>query len=576
MKKVVNKLIRWMSNTSLRFKISLLVLAVGIIPSGAILILSLNRIQKQNIEQQLYSINQGYEQILLSIKDKMDSAHNIAMLLAVNDIYNTGTIFSDETDEIAKQLDNFNRINSYSYGMELAFDSCEVIYYINDDFQIVNNFSSRFHSINDIADQKWYQELDKNETVWACIEGKLSIARNLYSQDDYTMKVGVLVVSLDSDMLEELLINSEKEQIFFIVDADGNVLLTNDSEHYYSSILLDNDSEYYCDEFKMVETDVDNYYYRYSEISDSDIYLFSIVPSDSLKKANNEVMYQTRYMYILMAALIIILIAPITRFTTKKLKLIGDTMEEMKDGAFKKINSDGGEKDEISRLIHKYNDMVDTVEESLKQQYALGEEKKDAELRALQSQINPHFLYNTLDMINWMAQKNEKDNVREVIQAMSKFYRMTLSKGEDIITVRDELNMCEAYMNIQKKRFKGRINYIQNVEDDIYDCLIPKITLQPIIENAIVHGINEKKDLRGMIRVDGWQEDGRIILSVTDDGVGFHKDDNTGNGSHYGMKNIQKRLEVFYGEKIELQVESTVGIGTCVIINIPVILKKGE
>ncbi len=576
MKKVVNKLIRWMSNTSLRFKISLLVLAVGIIPSGAILILSLNRIQKQNIEQQLYSINQGYEQILLSIKDKMDSAHNIAMLLAVNDIYNTGTIFSDETDEIAKQLDNFNRINSYSYGMELAFDSCEVIYYINDDFQIVNNFSSRFHSINDIADQKWYQELDKNETVWACIEGKLSIARNLYSQDDYTMKVGVLVVSLDNDMLEELLINSEKEQIFFIVDADGNVLLTNDSEHYYSSILLDNDSEYYCDEFKMVETDVDNYYYRYSEISDSDIYLFSIVPSDSLKKANNEVMDQTRYMYILMAALIIILIAPITRLTTKKLKLIGDTMEEMKDGSLKKINSDGGEKDEISLLIHKYNDMVDTVEESLKQQYALGEEKKDAELRALQSQINPHFLYNTLDMINWMAQKNEKDNVREVIQAMSKFYRMTLSKGEDIITIRDELNMCEAYMNIQKKRFKGRINYIQNVEEDIYDCLIPKITLQPIIENAIVHGINEKKDLRGMIRVDGWQEDGRIILSVTDDGVGFHKDDNTGNGSHYGMKNIQKRLEVFYGEKIELQVESTVGIGTCVIINIPVILKKGE
>lgn len=576
MKKVVNKLIRWMSNTSLRFKISLLVLAVGIIPSGAILILSLNRIQKQNIEQQLYSINQGYEQILLSVKDKMDSAHNIAMLLAVNDIYNTGTIFSDETDEIAKQLDNFNRINSYSYGMELAFDSCEVTYYINDDFQIVNNFSSRFHSINDITDEKWYQELNENETVWASVEGKLSIARNLYSQDDYTMKVGVLVVSLDSDMLEELLINSEKEQIFFIVDADSNVLLTNDSEHYYSSILLDNNSEYYCDEFKMVETDVDNYYYRYSEISDSDIYLFSIVPSDSLKRANNEVMDQTRYMYILMAALIIILIAPITRLTTKKLKLIGDTMEEMKDGSLKKITSDGGEKDEISLLIHKYNDMVDTVEESLKQQYALGEEKKDAELRALQSQINPHFLYNTLDMINWMAQKNEKDNVKEVIQAMSKFYRMTLSKGEDIIAIRDELNMCEAYMNIQKKRFKGRINYIQNVEEDIYDCLIPKITLQPIIENAIVHGINEKKDLRGMIRVDGWQEDGRVILSVTDDGVGFHKDDNTGNGSHYGMKNIQKRLEVFYGEKIELQVESTVGIGTCVIINIPVILKKGE
>ncbi len=569
---MIKKLRNMMANTSLRFKISLLVLLVGIVPSGLILLISINSIQRLYLRQQAYSLEQGYEQVYLAVKDKMDALHNISTLLAVSDIYETGTLFAEGDNDISHQLSDFKRINSYAYGMEFAFDSCTVTYYINDNFQVVNNVSSRFHSISEIENTDWFRALNEGkETLWTIIDGRFSIARNLYSSEDYSRKVGLIVIGLDKDALQELLINSEKDQLMCLTDSEGKILISNkDFENNPQNDSVSLEIANLSQSFYNVSISGVSYMTRSSGIGDSGIYLSSIVPADNLKHERAKVIWQIRLLYIGIGILILIILTPITRIVTGKIKKIGNTMEEMKDGTLHKIEESGGGKDEISLLIHKYNDMVDTLEESLKEQYALGEAKKDAELKALQSQINPHFLYNTLDMISWMAQKNEKENIREVIQSMSRFYRMTLSKGADIITIRDELSMCEAYMDIQKMRFKGKINYIQQVDEEVYDYLIPKITLQPLIENAIVHGINEKEDPRGTIKVDGFVEDGMVTLSVTDDGVGVKSESAANsNSSHYGMKNIRKRLDVFFGEEISLKLESTPGIGTCVIVEFP-------
>ncbi|MBQ9591057.1 MAG: sensor histidine kinase [Butyrivibrio sp.] len=575
---MTKKLFNVFANTSLRFKIGLLVLMVGILPSGLILIISLGSIEKLYSKQQAYSLNQGFEQVLLSVKDKMDALHNISTLLAVSDIYETGTVFAKGDNDIAGQLSDFNRINSYAYGMEFAFDSCTVTYYINDDFSIVNNVSSRFHSISEIESEEWYKMLDDSSTaLWTLIGGRLSIARNLYSSEDYSRKVGLIVIGIDMASIQEILIGSEKGQIMCLSDSRGNVLVSNSSDfdNALEKEKLSFDSIEETSGFLKGNIDGINYLTRRSRIGDTGIYLLSVVPEDYLDKERNKVIMQTLLLYIGVGIAILLVLTPFTRLITGRIRTIGNTMEQMKDGSLKKIEENSSRRDEISLLIHKYNDMVDTVEESLKEQYALGEAKKDAELKALQSQINPHFLYNTLDMISWMAQKNEKENIREVIQSMSRFYRMTLSKGADIITIRDELSMCEAYMDIQKMRFKGKINFKQQVDEEVYDYLIPKITLQPLIENAIVHGINEKEDPRGTIKVDGFVEDGIITLSVTDDGVGVKSDSKvSSNSSHYGMKNIRKRLEVFFGERVSLNLESTAGIGTCVIVEFPA--QKGE
>ena len=300
------------------------------------------------------------------------------------------------------------------------------------------------------------------------------------------------------------------------------------------------------------------------------MYLVSVIPRQAIRKGTGILNGNMGLLFLGAGILMMAVMGTMTKSITGRLKLLREQMLQIQAGNMCKME-EVHSRDEIGQLIGNYNIMVDRVDELLQKQYVMGQKKVEAELKALQSQINPHFLYNTLDMIGWMAQKRETENIRSVVQAMSRFYRLTLSKGEDIVTIRDEMEMCEAYMEIQKRRYRGRICYEAEVDEDILDCLIPKITLQPFLENAIIHGINEKSDGRGVVILNGWMEDGRITLSVTDDGEGMTEDDKrkSHEGSHYG-KNIEHRLELFFGEKIPVQIESSPGIGTCVIIIIPV------
>ena len=303
----------------------------------------------------------------------------------------------------------------------------------------------------------------------------------------------------------------------------------------------------------------------------TNVYLVSLTTEGVLERAVAEVRTRMLLIYVVISLISLLAVIPLTHSLTRRIFLLKEQMMRTQDGVIGRLEMEDAYDDEIGQLIGHYNDMVDKMGDLLQEQYALGQRKTEAELKALQSQINPHFLYNTLDMINWMAQKDETDNIRNVVQAMSKFYRLTLSKGRDIVTVGDEIKMCEAYMDIQKRRYRGKIVYEVDVDGEIEQYLIPKITLQPFLENAIVHGINEKEDARGVVILNGWLEDGRITLSVTDDGTGMREEDKAKphTGSHYGMDNIAQRLELFYGEKIPIVVESSPGIGTCIVINIP-------
>lgn len=218
--------------------------------------------------------------------------------------------------------------------------------------------------------------------------------------------------------------------------------------------------------------------------------------------------------------------------------------------------------------------MINSVQELMEEQFRLGQEKKGAELKALQSQINPHFLYNTLDMVNWMAQKDEVDNIQRVIHALSDYYKLALNKGKDVVTVGDEVRLCSIYMDIQRNRYKDRIKLEISVEEAALSCMLPKITLQPLVENAIVHGIMETEERRGTIRITGRIEQDRLRIIVEDDGAGLsgREERHSGyQGSGYGVENISKRLCLFFGgEAREITFISAAGKGTSVIIDVPV------
>lgn len=592
MKVNINVIKQWYYRLSLSTKIIILVCLAGMLPIGVGLVISVREIQRQSYDRQLYALNQGFEQTSQALEDKMSRLHNISTMLAVNDMVNLSLKLTGEEKALAQQLADFESIDSYAYGMEMAFETSNIWFYIDDALPVVSDHKGRYRSLNTVRQTRWYQELMNNNgtPTWVSFrEDKydtsrdyVAIARQLWDQEDYSREIGVLVVSLERDILEDMMIGTVEGQAIYVETGEGSLLAANMEEEMLPRIPSGMRSGQDTG-FKEVVLDGKPCMVRSQHLDWTNAYLVSVIDKQQMFSATNVTNVGIVTWYLIVCLVVLGVFIPLTRSITRRLKLLKAQMVPAQDGKLLKIESAENYADEIGQLIGRYNSMTEQVSDLLQEQYALGQEKMQLELKALrlelkalQSQINPHFLYNTLDMINWMAQKNETDNIRSVVQSMSSFYRLTLSRGQDIVSIGDEVRMCEAYMEIQRRRYKGRILYEVEVDEDILDCLIPKITLQPFLENAIVHGINEKEDARGVVILNGWMEDGRITLSVTDDGRGITSEERkkSAEGSHYGMENIEKRLTLYYGEEIPVQVESSPGVGTCIIISVPVRKKE--
>ncbi|MFH1524339.1 MAG: sensor histidine kinase [Chloroflexota bacterium] len=238
--------------------------------------------------------------------------------------------------------------------------------------------------------------------------------------------------------------------------------------------------------------------------------------------------------------------------------------------------------DEITELGMSFNIMIGKIRELLKAKIKEQENLKKAELRALQSQINPHFLYNTLDTIIWMAEAQKTDQIVEVVSALSNFFRISLSKGKDWITIGEEIERIKSYLIIQKMRYQDILEFKIEVDDRVSNHTILKLILQPLVENAIYHGIKNKRQ-GGTIIVRAKLNNGNeALLEVEDNGIGFTPDklaqlqaelaDNSGDikqESGFGIGNVNQRIKLYYGKQYGLSVKSEYHTGTCVSFIIP-------
>ncbi|MFB9273788.1 sensor histidine kinase [Cohnella cellulosilytica] len=236
-------------------------------------------------------------------------------------------------------------------------------------------------------------------------------------------------------------------------------------------------------------------------------------------------------------------------------------------------------KDEIGEMEDKFNKMLIKIEDLVEDRFRIGIESKNAELRALQAQINPHFLYNTLELITCKALKYRAEDINVLVNLLAKFYKLSLSNGRDIVSIADEVSHIEAYVNIQNLRFEDRIKLRVDIDERLRDYSILKLVLQPIVENAILHGIMEKDEQTGTIGIVGRLYPSYIELSVSDDGVGMSADKveriltegprKTGHG--FGIANVDRRLKINCGESWGLSYSSVPGQGTTVDIRFPAV-----
>ena len=234
---------------------------------------------------------------------------------------------------------------------------------------------------------------------------------------------------------------------------------------------------------------------------------------------------------------------------------------------------------ELHELTQSLNSMAGRLQDLIDENRREQENLKKSELRALQAQINPHFLYNTLDAIVWLAEAGQSREVIHITRALSDFFRISLSQGKDWIPLSEEIKHLTGYLTIQKIRYRDILDYQIEIPDELGSCQVLKLLMQPLVENAIYHGVKHRRG-RGLVRVTGRMEDSWLILEVQDNGAGMTserltqvRDGLSGDGGEsagYGLFNVNKRIQLYYSQPQGVWIESRMGEGTTVTLKLPV------
>ncbi|TVX97321.1 cache domain-containing sensor histidine kinase [Cohnella terricola] len=261
---------------------------------------------------------------------------------------------------------------------------------------------------------------------------------------------------------------------------------------------------------------------------------------------------------------------------TKPIKRLESLMKKVEKGDFD-IRVEVESADEIGKLSRSFNLMIGKIKDLMSQIVEEQEMKRISELKAMQAQIHPHFLYNTLDSIIWMAEMGKMADVVKMTGALAKLFRSSISKGDELVPIEIELEHIRNYLTIQKIRYKNKFTYDIDVDSGILQCKTLKIVLQPLVENAIYHGLKQQAVL-GHIAVTGRWEGGTIVLEVSDDGVGMNEDQvralterwhRNEEGRGVGLQNVNQRLRLYFGEAFGLEIVSEPEEGTTVTLRIP-------
>ncbi len=342
-------------------------------------------------------------------------------------------------------------------------------------------------------------------------------------------------------------------------------------------------------EFSLVSFPAGQAYSAYFPIADTDWYMVSILPSIHIADTGRSLFLHFILVYALFAALAIVIAVILSRSFARRIIGVAYEMEKsIRSGRPQPMKEHIESRDELGILSDTYNYMAAEMNRLMDRQKETSEALRRAEFKALQAQINPHFLYNTLDMINWLAQTGRKEEVTKAIQTLSRFYKLTLSRGRLINTISDELEHVSLYVQLQNMRFDNCVSFMVDVPEELFPYTIPKLTFQPLIENAFLHGIMMKEEKRGSILLTGWPEGKDMVFVISDDGVGMDEetlahilekkeppeDASPASSSHIGVYNTDLRLKILYGKQYGLSYESAPGGGTEVTVRLPG--KRGE
>ncbi len=429
-----------------------------------------------------------------------------------------------------------------------------------------------------IRDEKQYWAVDKNHIV---------LMKKLYAFPTQSL-LGYIALDVNAKSLYDIIadIDLTKSGRIFLVNEEGRILAT--ESETLSGELLDEPYRNFLGENEAFYNNVrvgNTYYSVYNSGAISNgWYMVLAIPRDyymrDITKLKNVIIPIT-FTTALLTALLSILVS---RGITRPIRFLSGAMEDFGQGNFD-INCQVDSEDEIGRLSHTFNQMVMDMNSLVNTVYEQKVMKQEAQMKSLQMQINPHFLYNTLDTINWMARIRHVDEIGDMVAALSNMMRYSLEK-KSFVRLGEEVKSLKDYIAIQNYRYRDKMVAEIEIDESLMSLYIPRLLIQPILENAIVHGIEEKLD-KGHILVAARREDEDLYIQIMDDGVGMteetmshilREDYSMKKSGHtsIGVVNVNRRIQMIYGKDYGLLVQSVLGAGTKITIHIPAMEEDQE
>ena len=564
--------------------VAFLVLSAVVIVTGVSMRFTNNSIF-ENSSEYTHTIIQQMNQNIDSYIDYME---NIAYLISSSEDVQD-YLFDDEIDNEGR----YRILNQFETILDSRSDIRNVGIISKNGRMLINDGKKSVNSDLDLNTQEWYtQALDSPEGpmltsshVQHIISGErpwvITLSRGIRDREGSGEKEGVFFIDLNYSAISELCDQSTvgTKGYAFILDARGNIVYHPQQQQLYNELQTENISLIMDTEDDTVLTGTGSNGKLYS-ISRSDKTGWTVVDCTNVRELLSK-SRQAQSIYVLMAVLLVIVSLLFSRFMARSITLpiqkLRDSMEKVQEGDFSISDVVVDSDNEIGSLTKSFDVMTHRIQELMEQNVYEQEQKRKSELKALQSQINPHFLYNTLDSIIWMAEGKKNEEVVLMTASLARLLRQSISNEDEVVPIANEVEYARGYLTIQKMRYKDKLEFQIDVDPSILHIPLIKLVLQPIIENAIYHGLKYKES-KGLLIIKGFMKDGNAVLQVIDDGVGMdeetlahiydrHKVNYHSNG--VGVYNVQKRLKLYYGDDYGITYESKKGEGTTATITIP-------
>lgn len=444
--------------------------------------------------------------------------------------------------------------------------------------------------------ERWYREASENPEeiqLISVVTGRNIVTNRSYSIDDVfslakavqdpeTGEVlGVILLDIRHDIIQSSIngVTIGEKGFVFVMDQEDNIVYTPVNGIVYRV----NPKWVKAMEPMSVQIQGGSYQIR-SELSPytgwRTVGVFSM---DEVMSSVNTIVYILFTCVIISLVLVVIVSFKFSRTLTNPIFKLKRLMKQAESGDLT-VRFNFEHNDEIGELGQSFNHMIARIDQLIQMVYVEQENKRTAEMKSLQEQIKPHFLYNTLDTISWMARDYDAEDIVRLVDALTNMFRIGLSHGKDIITVKEEITHVSNYLYIQKIRYKDKLNYVIHVDESLYAIEVPKLILQPLVENAIYHGVKAKRG-GGTITITGVPEGENLVFTVQDNGAGMPQEkveelnrrmserSVLDEQKSFGLFYIRERIQLCYGTGYGVHVESALGEGTRVTITLPLYQK---